>query len=130
MEQHDRYIIGLGIAIPVLAGFWSQLMGIGTQIDAFIDFFTVLALLGSVTFIYLARDLLGGEIARNLEITGLGLFLYVVIYWASYTWSSVGGPAWLGVQAPAWDVFFSTATLVTFGFIAYGFYRFWALGEG
>lgn len=130
MEKQDRYLIGLGIAIPVLAGLWSQLMGIGTQIDAFIDFFTVIALLGSVAFIYLARDLLGGEIARNLEITGLGLFLYVVIYWASYTWSSVGSPAWFGMQAAAWDVFFSTATLATFGFIAYGFYRFWALGEG
>jgi len=129
MERQDKAVIGVVLVVTVLAGVWAQLMGIGTEVDAFIDYFTVIATLGSVGFIYLSRDLLGGDIARNLEVIGTGLFLYVLVYWSSYHWDVAGNPEWLGITGPGWNVFFSLATLVTFGFVTYGFYLFWQMGK-
>jgi hypothetical protein len=129
MKQQDRRVILGGVVIAVLAGLWSHFMGIGPEVDAFIDFLTVIAVLGSVAFIYLGRDLLGGDTARNLEVIGIGLSLYVLTYWASYHWDIVGNPAWLGFSAPGWSVFFGLMTLATFGMVVYGFYLFWEMGR-
>jgi hypothetical protein len=129
MKNHDKYVIVSGVGTAVIAGFWAHLMGIGTEVDAFIDFLTIIAILGSVSFIYLGRDMLGGDTARNLEIIGIGLSLYVITYWASYRWSIADNPAWLGVTAQGWDMFFGLMTLATFGLVAYGFYLFWQMGR-
>lgn len=129
MEQQDKAVIIGSVLVAVFAGIWAEAMGIGTQVDAFIDYFTVIAVMASLGFIYLSRDLLGGSVARNLEVIGTGLFLYVLVYWSSYQWEIAGTPAWLGVAAPGWNVFFNLGTLVTFGFVSYGFYLFWQLGE-
>lgn len=129
MEKKDRAVIAGSVLIAALAGVWAHLMGIGTEVDAFIDYFTVIATLTSVGFIYLSRDLLGGSVARNLEIIGTGLFLYVLVYWTSYNWDVAGNPEWLGVASPGWNLLFSLMTFVTFGFVTYGFYLFWHIGE-
>lgn len=129
MKRQDKVVIAGSILVAIFAGLWAQAMGIGTEVDALIDYFTVIAVIASLGFIYMSRDLLGGSVARNLEVVGTGLFLYVLVYWSSYQWAVAGSPAWLGVTVPGWNLFFNLVTLVTFGFVSYGFYLFWQLGE-
>lgn len=142
MNTRDQWVVGGGIATAILAGLWIQVIvgpniasgtydtGVTVAIlDDMIDFFTIIATVAAAGMVYKARDTLGGTMGRGLEVIGVGLVLYVLTYWPSYRWSIEGSPAWLGMSSGFWDVLFSSMTLATFGFIAYGFYLIWSLGR-
>jgi len=98
-------------------------------IDNIIDFFTIIVSIIALGMVYKAKDLLGGQLERGLDVIGIGLLLYVLTYWPSYRWSISGSPQWLGWTTGAWSLFFNVMTFVTFSFIAYGFYLIWKLGR-
>lgn len=129
MEINDKYFISGALILTVLAGVWAHLMGVTPAVDGMIDFFTAAAVLGGLYFIYLARDLLGGETARHLEVIGIGLLVFVLAYWPSYTWSTAGNPAWLGFGSAFWSMLFGVGNIVGFAIITYGFYSFWKMGR-
>lgn len=142
MNRTDRYVIGGGILVALLAGIWVQLIigpelaaGVyGTEtavalIDNMIDFFTVITTFAAFLIVYKAGQLLGGDLGRGLDIIGVGLLLYVPTYWMSYRWSIEGSPQWLGMTTGFWSLLFGFLTLFLFGFIAYGFYIIWSLGR-
>ena len=72
MRRNDKLVVAAAIGFSVLAGLWAQFMGLEPAADAFIDFLTFAAVAGGLVFIYKARDELGGETARNLEVLGIG----------------------------------------------------------
>jgi hypothetical protein len=129
MKEADNKVILGGIMAAVLAGLWAQFMGLETAVDGIIDYFVVITTLIGLYFLNNARKDLGGEIARSLEILGIATFLYVISYWPSYRWGMAGNPAWLGMTAEFWSMLFSLLNMMTFGLIAYGFYRFWTTGK-
>ncbi len=129
MRRNDKLVVGGAIAISILAGLWGQVMGLQPAADAFIDFLTFAAVAGGLAFIYKARDELGGETARSLEILGAGLLVFVLAYWPSYTWSTVGQPQWLGMSTGFWSMLFGLGNFVGLGIVAYGFYTFWEMGQ-
>lgn len=129
MRTSDKQVVGGAIAFAVLAALWAQFMGLEPAADAFIDFLTFAAVAGGLYFIYKARDQLGGETARRLEILGIGLLVFVLAYWPSYTWATVGNPEWLGLSTGFWSMLFGLANFVGLGIVAYGFYEFWDMGQ-
>ena len=96
---------------------------------------TVLVILVGLVFVYLSRDLLGGEIANNLELVGAGFLIYGISWWPhkmGYHAEAMGGAAAsiFGVLTPgAWNVFFHTLTAAVFGLVSFGFYRFWEMSQ-
>lgn len=142
MNRTDRYVIGSGVLVAVLAGLWIQLI-VGPElatgayssdiavalIDNMIDFFTLLAVVAALVFLHKSGQLLGGDIGRGLDVIGVGLLLYVPTYWLSYRWAIEGSPQWLGLTTGFWDLLFGFLSLSLFGFITYGFYLIWSLGQ-
>jgi hypothetical protein len=129
MRKSDKAVIVGAVAFAVLAALWAQFMGLEPAADAFIDFLTFAAVAGGLYFIYKARDDLGGQTARRLEILGTGLLVFVLAYWPSYTWSTVGSPEWLGLTTGFWSMLFGLLNFVGLGIVAYGFYEFWDMGQ-
>lgn len=129
MRRSDKMMVAGVLIFSVLAGLWAQVMGLQPAADAFIDFLTFAAVAGGLVFIYKARDELGGETARSLEILGTGLLVFVMAYWPSYTWSSVGNPTWLGLTTGFWSMLFGLANFVGLAIVTYAFYTFWQMGQ-
>ncbi|MFB6159283.1 MAG: hypothetical protein ABEJ95_06540 [Candidatus Nanohalobium sp.] len=129
MRRNDKLFVAGALVMTVLLGLWSQLMALPDGASAFADFITFAAVAGGLVFIYKARDQLGGETARSLEVLGLGLLIYVLAYWPSYKWSVAGSPAWLGLSTEFWSILFALGNFVGLGIVAYGFYTFWEMGQ-
>lgn len=129
MRKSDKAVVAGVLVFSVLAGLWAQFMGLEPAADAFIDFLTFAAVAGGLYFIYKARDQLGGGTARRLEILGIGMLVFVLAYWPSYTWSTVGNPEWLGLTTGFWSMLFGLLNFVGLGIVAYGFYEFWDMGQ-
>ncbi len=129
MRSNDKKVVAGAVAFAVLAALWAQFMGLEPAADAFIDFLTFAAVAGGLYFIYKARDALGGGTARRLEILGVGLLVFVLAYWPSYTWSTVGSPEWLGLTTGFWSMLFGLMNFVGLAIVAYGFYEFWDMGQ-
>lgn len=129
MRDTDKKVVAGAVAFAVLAALWAQFMGLQPAADAFIDFLTFAAVAGGLYFIYKARDALGGGTARRLEILGAGLLVFVLAYWPSYTWSTVGSPEWLGLTTGFWSMLFGLMNFVGLAIVAYGFYEFWDMGQ-
>jgi hypothetical protein len=129
MRSSDKKVVAGAVAFSVLAALWAQFMGLQPAADAFIDFLTFAAVAGGLYFIYKARDALGGGTARRLEILGVGLLVFVLAYWPSYTWATVGSPEWLGLTTGFWSMLFGLMNFVGLAIVAYGFYEFWDMGQ-
>lgn len=129
MRDNDKLFVAGAIAITVLAGLWAQVMGLEPAADAFIDFLTFAAVAVGLVFVYKARDELGGETARSIELLGIGLLVFVLAYWPSYTWSTVGNPEWLGMTTGFWSMLFGLANFVGLALVTYAFYTFWEMGQ-
>jgi len=129
MRKNDKMVVAAALAFALLAGLWGQVMGLEPAADAFIDFLTFAAVAGGLFFIYKARDKLGGETARSLELLGAGMLVFVLAYWPSYTWSAAGSPMWLGLSTGFWSMLFGLANFVGLAIVAYAFYIFWQMGR-
>ncbi len=135
MERTDLTIIAGAVLIPLFAALAT--MGIQSQMTIVMIILAAtaasgLAVLGALIAIYKGRDLYGGEIARNLEIVGLGFFLFMITYVPHTVWHVVGltnqnplGPEWIGMSGAWWAGFFHVGAFMYFIISAYGFYRFW-----
>lgn len=130
LTQRDWWVVLGATGIAVFGGILVH-AGLFDSVDAFPLGLTVLAIGGSLSFIDKARQELDSDTARNLEIMGVGLTLYFGSYGLSYQWSRLpeAQQAWLGFAPNAWAAMFDLFTVATFAIIAYGFYRFWEMGQ-
>lgn len=132
LERQDVFIIGLLLIVSVLSGFWLETLQ-QQQVLTVHDvtfYLPGIALILGAPFIYLARKGLGGDVARDLEVTGAGLLLLGVFWVIFAQYFTAGNPAWLGLSPSFWTVFIMGAVASSFFLIAYGFYLFWKTGGG
>lgn len=96
---------------------------------------TIIVILVGMAFVYLARDLLGGEVVDNLDVIASGFLIYALIWWPHkmvYHAAAFGGKgaSLFGIfTSTTWNVFFHTLTGVLFAISAFGFYRFWQMSQ-
>lgn len=137
-ETRDIAVIGGGILVSILAAVAAQ-TGVLTEsmvsaISGLLPKLTLLVILAGVSFVYLSRDLLGGEIVRRLEVIAAGFLLYAIVWWPHKIWwhgSGFGGemPGWLGIAPGAWQTFFHLITASAIAITGYGFYLFWQMAQ-
>lgn len=134
LERRDLQVIGLGIVLSAITAVLAQ-YGIYTfEHEIMLDYLEAVPLLLGVVFIYRARHLWGGEIARCMELVGIGLAIHMLIWIPHLRWHLIGLeqqqlPAWIGLDPSFWYVFFHTVSLFGFVLVAYGFYLFWHAGQ-
>lgn len=139
LRNQDYAVVLGGVLLSFLGAFAaeagilsSSLVG---SITGLLPKLTVLVILVGVLFVYLSRDLLGGEIVQNLEVVAAGFLIYAVTWYPhkmGYHADALGGPATsiFGVFTPgAWNVFWHTLVAATFGLVSFGFYRFWEMSQ-
>ncbi len=139
MERNDLLMIAAAALIPLFAAVGA--MGIQSQMTMVLIILgstgaSGLAVLAALVAIYRGRELYGGEIARNLELVGLGFFLFMITYVPHTVWHVIGltnqnplGPAWVGMSGAWWAGFFHVGAFMYFIISSYGFYRFWKPDE-
>jgi hypothetical protein len=132
LTRKDLYIVTAFLAVSVLSGFAFRLLETQQVVPVHDTTFYIpgIVLLIGTVFIYLAREGIGGVVARNLEVTGTGMTL-LGIFWVLFAeYFTAGNPAWLGIAPPFWTVFIMGTVTSSFFLIAYGFYLFWKSSGG
>ncbi len=139
MNNRDLGVILGGVLLSFLAAFSVEAGLLGSSLTGtltgLLPKLTILVILVGLVFVYLSRDLLGGEIVDNLDVIASGFLIYAIIWWPhkmGYHADVWGGSAAsiFGVFSPgAWNVFFHTLTAAVFGLASFGFYRFWQMSQ-
>lgn len=134
MTTNDMGLLGGGLLITLAATYMAQTGMLSEAtiglITTWLPRLTVVVILGAAALIYRSRTLYGGEIERSLEIISAGFLIYGVVYWPhKIGWHGANEPAWISISAGAWQTFFHFLTVTTLGIVAYGFYRFWRIGQ-
>lgn len=131
ITSKDKKVIGVLVVLAIIAGFPLAYLE-GTALISVHDISFYLpgpALLIGAVVIYMARNRVGGTMARNLEIVGSGTTLLALawIVWAAYF--AAGFPAW-GISSAFWVMFLGMTIIMSFVVIGYGFYQFWKVSRG
>lgn len=147
MERQDWLVVGGGLLVSLGAALWADSQGLAAADIGFsglLPKIAVVVLLAGAIFAYLAKEFYGGTVNRGLTVIASGFLIYGVLYWphkggvpvlASLGlpllegWHGSGTPAWFGIIEPAWQTFFHLLTVITLGFVAYGFYLIWRSGK-
>ncbi|MFB6158945.1 MAG: hypothetical protein ABEJ95_04800 [Candidatus Nanohalobium sp.] len=136
MKRNDYIAIAATLLVPLVAAI--GLMGMsGNQALVMLTMgTTILAGIGviaALVAIYKGREGYGGLVARNLEIIGIGLALFIVTYIPHVLWHIFGlmnrnplGPGWIGLTKAWWAGFFHIGAIAFFLISSYGFYLFWS----
>lgn len=127
LEKRDWYLIGAGTVLAIISGIIGQYYTVSMATGVFIDQVSVVPILIGLVFIYLARSEWSGDIARTLELIGIGLAIHMIVFIPHLNWHISGAtltdlPPLMGVPASFWYVFFHGLTLTGFALIGYGFY--------
>lgn len=133
MERRDLLAAGASILIPLLAGIAAagiQSQRMVVQIVVWGTYATSAAIVISVAAIYKAREMYGGEVARNLELIAMGYILFIVSFLPHTLWHVSGlpdalGPGWAIFSQAWWTGFFHIGAIMFFMISVYGFYKFW-----
>lgn len=137
LHKNDKYLIGVGLLLSIIGGVMGQLDMVSIEQELMLSYVAFLPIIPALIFIWLARDLWGGHVARYLELIGIGLGIHLVLWVPHIRWHILAEhspdltpPAWLGFDAPFWYVFYHGFSLLAFALMTYGFYLFWKEGAG
>lgn len=139
LRNQDYAVVLGGILLSFLGAFAAEAGVLSSSlvgsITGLLPKLTVLVILVGILFVYLSRDLLGGEVVQNLEVVAAGFLIYGVMWWPhkmGYHADAFGGSmaSFFGIfSTGAWNVFFHTLTAAVFGIVSFGFYRFWEMSQ-
>ena len=133
LEKKDMYLMGTGVVLGLIAAILGQLGFIGLFEEQILTYLMVVPILPGIYFLYKARSLWGGDIARYLDFIGIGLIINLVLFPLHMSWhfAAMGGGdqflAW-GISPNFWYMFFHGLTGYSFAMLAYGFYLFYESG--
>ncbi|MFQ3308288.1 MAG: hypothetical protein ACI977_000518 [Candidatus Nanohaloarchaea archaeon] len=122
--REDVILITGLIAAAVLNGVIWNVMNFGVGAEAWFRFVEGAAVLTAFYGIYRSRGLWGGEVARSLEVTSLGIIVYLLTYIPHIGWHVSGNSASLGIPSGVWVGFFHGISAVSFLIVGYGLYLF------
>lgn len=139
LRNQDYAVILGGVLLSFLGAFAAQAGILSSSlvgsITGILPKLTILVILVGLAFVYLARDLLGGNVVDNLDVIASGFLIYAVIWWPhkiAYHGALLGGKgaSMFGFFTPTtWNIFFHTLTGVLFAIASFGFYRFWQMSQ-
>jgi len=127
LEKKEYGLIFGGLAVAAVLGFIGHLAEAPPQVEQYIDFLTGAIIIGSLAVMYKASNLLGGEIAKNLQVMGAGVLIYILTYYPHIFWHAGLVPAPLSDHFGY--VFYHAATALAFFLVGYGFYGFYKMGK-
>lgn len=140
--ERDDYVAVAGVFLAAMAvGTLFVLLRFGPLVENVFRWVTSAIILVGIVAIYRSRrgDRWGGQVARSLELIGIG-FGVIVIEWVPHIgWHMQGAvqaaqggnplPAWLGLPGIWWLGFFHALVAGGFALAVYGLYQFWRAAE-
>lgn len=125
MTMADYTVIAAGILLGIFGGIMGQIYQIGPEAELYTRYVVALSVFAALYCIYQARSSWGGDLARYLEIIGVGFILFMLLWVPHIEWHIKQMPTIFGLSRSFILGFFHTMTASTFLIAAYGFYRFW-----
>lgn len=130
LDRRDLYLLGGLLVFALFIGLLGQ-VGIITQAqEIWLGYAAIVPIIPALYYVYRARERWGGQIARNLELIGVGLAIHLVLWaphirWHILTEQAGSAPRWFGMLPSFWYVAWHGLSLFGFAIVTYGFYRFW-----
>jgi len=124
INREDVILVTGLVLAAVLNGVIWHVMNFDTAAEGWFRFIEAGAVLTALYGVYRARGLWGGEVARSLEVTSIGIITYMLSYTPHIGWHIANNPAILGIQSEAWIGFFHGISAVSFLIVGYGLYLF------
>lgn len=126
LKRKDYAIIGTGFLgvlgfASAMSYFFTDPMGV----EMYTRFVMSAVILASVFFIYQAITSWAGDLARYLELIGLGLAIEMIIWMPHIGWHVSGMGPVFGLSPTFILSFFHAIGVLGFLITAYGFYLFW-----
>ncbi|MCJ7429023.1 MAG: hypothetical protein MUP66_01395 [Candidatus Nanohaloarchaeota archaeon QJJ-5] len=129
LKQNDYLVMGVLAVLAGIAGYSSLMAENPLLVEQWLDRVTVLVVLSAVVIIYKAKQQFDDEIARELELIGVGLTVYMLVYLPHIIWHISDQPS---VPIASFTVpggflygFFHMLSISAFILVAYGFYNLW-----
>jgi hypothetical protein len=124
LTKEDVILVSGLILAAVLNGVIWHVMNFGTGAEGWFRFIEGAAVLTALYGIYRSRGLWGGEVARSLEVTSIGIIVYMLTYIPHIGWHVSGNPDLFGIPSAIWIGFFHAISAVSFLIVGYGLYLF------
>lgn len=133
LEKKDWYVLGTGVLLGIVTAVATQLGYLGMELELLLGYAMAIPILPALVFLYLARKLWGGDVARYLDFIAVGLIINLLMFPVHLQWHmaemTAGAlPAWGGLSPNFWYLFFHGLTAYSFVMLSYGFYLFWKSG--
>ena len=124
LRREDIILVTGLIVAAVLNGVVWEVMSFGTAAEGWFRFVEAAAVLTALYGVYRARGLWGGEVARSLEVTSIGIITYMLSYIPHIGWHLADNPEVFGVPSNVWVGFFHGVSAVSFLIVGYGLFLF------
>lgn len=124
LTRGDRVLMAGWLVVSLIAGVLGQLIQWTYALDILLIWIMIVPALVGLFFVYRGVQRVGGLIARNLTILGVGLFVHILLFVPLVQWHLELMPAWIGIPSGAWYVLLHGMSGVGFLTTTYAFYRF------
>jgi hypothetical protein len=126
LENRDYALIGGGLVLTFLAAFMApRFVSDPMSIEAYTRLVVGAVILYGIFAIHSAIQAWAGELARYLQLIGIGLGILMLAWIPHIGWHVAGNPAWFGMSPTFWLTLFHGLTILAFVTASYGFHLFW-----
>lgn len=126
LRKNDYALLGGGALIVLLAAYIvPNFVQDPMNIEAYTRIIVGAIILYGIFAINSAIQSWAGELARYLQLIGIGLGILMLSWIPHIGWHLRGSPAWLGMGPAFWITLFHGMTVLAFLSASYGFHLFW-----
>lgn len=129
LKQRDLGLIGGGIIVSLIAGWWGTTVGLKqAMIYELVTALIILPIVVAMTyFLWKFQDVWGGELGHSFKIMAIGIIMGTTLAVVHAVWHVLGQgtealPPW-GISIDFWIVFFHVGQALFYAITAYGAYR-------
>lgn len=126
LERKDYGLVLGGFVLSILSAFvLPAFVDDAMRVEAYTRFLVAAVVSYGIYSIYMSIEAWAGELARYLQLIGIGLGILMVAWIPHIGWHILGNPEWLGLNPTFWITLFHSLTLLAFLTSTYGFHLFW-----
>lgn len=126
LQKNDYLLLGGGLVLSLILSLLApRFLQQPMNIEAYSRLMVSAIILWGVFSIHKAIQSWAGELARYLQLIGLGLVILMLSWVPHIGWHLRDNPAWMGMDPTFWVTLFHSLTVLAFIVSSYGFNLFW-----
>jgi len=122
LESKDAAIVASILSLGVINGVSWHILGLDMAAESWFRWIEGGVILLTLAFLFRARGLWGGEIARSIDVITMGIAVYLIQYIPHIGYHIQEHPVWLGLGEGFWIGLFHGVSAASFLVVTYGIY--------